>query len=127
MDYTVTGPDGEILTYLNSRLGERQKITEAQLEALKLSHQLRWMLFEAARHETVKDAPLKLQLLANVFDALETEQQKLWNFPVDPNHHRWFDFPGCTCPKLDNADRLGTDYKIHNVECPIHGLNEDSK
>jgi hypothetical protein len=117
--YIVYAPDGKtIITVLNSALAARQKVTDDQLEALKLSHQLRWELFEAAKK--VLDEPLKLKLLASTFDALENEQQRLWNFPVDPNHHRFFDFPGCTCPKMDNAERLGTPYKIHAANCPIH-------
>ena len=119
--YQVLGISGEVLTNLNQSLAERQKITDKQLDALKLSHQLRWMLFEVAKKET---APLKLRLLAQVYDALEFEQQKLWNFPPDPNFHMFFDFPGCKCPHMDNMDRLGTSYKIHAQHCPIHGTEE---
>jgi len=117
--YTVTDQNGEVITQLNYHLAEKQKITYEQLEALKLSHQLRWILFEAAKK--VLDEPLKLKLLANVFDTLESEQQKLWNFDVNPNHHYFFSFPGCKCPKMDNHDRLGTPYKIFDKSCPIHG------
>lgn len=116
--YAVLGPNGEVITTLNSRLAVNQGITDAQLEALKLSHQLCYSLFYAAKQ--VLDQPLKLKLLAAVFDVLETEQQKLWNFPADPNFHRFFDFPGCTCPKMDNADALGTPYRITVEGCPIH-------
>jgi len=119
--YYVTDQNGEVITHLNRYLAEKQKITDEQLEALKLSHQLRWILFEAAKK--VIDEPLKLKMLANVFDALESEQQKLWNFDVNPDHHYFFDFPGCKCPKLDNQERLGTPYKIINLSCPIHGDN----
>lgn len=117
--YVVFGPNGEIITLLNRHLAERQKIPDEQLEALKMSHQVRYMLFKAA--ETVLDQPLKLRMLAGVFDALESEQQELWNFSVDPTHNRFFDFPGCTCPKIDNAERLGVEAKIYVQSCPIHG------
>jgi hypothetical protein len=123
-DYKVYGPDGSPITELNQRLAIRQKISDEQLEALKLSHQLRWLLFKAAKHETVKDQPLKLKLLANVFEALEFEQQELWNFVRDERYHRWFEFPGCICPKFDNAERSGTGHGIVNSDCPIHGFPE---
>jgi hypothetical protein len=116
--YTVTDQNGNVITQLNHRLAEKQKITDDKLEALKLSHQLRWILFEAAKK--VLDEPLKLKMLANVFDALETEQQKLWNFEVNLNYHYFFSFPGCKCPKLDNQDRLGTSHRIISQGCPIH-------
>jgi hypothetical protein len=117
--YYVTDQDDNVITRLNHHLAEKQNVTDEQLEALKLSHQLRWILFEAAKK--VLDEPLKLKMLANIFDALETEQQKLWNFEPNPNHHYFFSFPGCKCPVMDNQDRLGTPHKIINQNCPIHG------
>ena len=115
--YTITGPNGEAVCQLSEQLAIRQKISDEQLEALKLSHQLKYQIFGAAK--TTKE-PLKLKMLAAVFDALETEQQKLWNFTPDVNHHRFFDFPGCKCPKMDNADALGTPYKVYAGDCLIH-------
>jgi hypothetical protein len=121
--YIVTGPDGKIITSLNPQLAAHQNVSDEQLEALKLSHQLRWMIFEAAKK--VIEEPLKLKMLANIFDLLETEQQKLWNFKLNQNIHRFFDFPGCKCPKIDNADRLGTPYRVYSEECTIHGERND--
>ena len=117
--YDVLGPDGQVLTRLNARLAIKKGVNDEQLEALKMSHQLRWMLFEAAKKSL--DEPLKLKMLAAMFDSLEDEQQTLWNFGADPNFHRFFDFPCCKCPKIDNAERLGTPYKIYAGNCPIHG------
>lgn len=117
-DYKVYGPDGEVLCYLNDRLAIRQGITDEQLEALKVTHQLKHMLFEAAKKYL--ERPTTLRMLAASFDSLETEQQKLWNFNPDPSFHRFFDFPGCTCPKIDNAERLGIPQKIHSLSCSIH-------
>ena len=124
LKFEVPGIDGKPLTHLNERLAVQQKVSDEALSAIVLSHQLRWMLFETAKKIT---DPTKLKLLANVFTALEFEQQKLWNFPQDKNFHRFFDFPGCKCPRLDNIDALGTPYKIHSQDCPIHGWEEGSK
>ena len=79
------------------------------------------MLFEAASNDSVKNSKLKLKMLAAVFDALEFEQQELWNFPRDANFHHWFEFPGCTCPKMDNKEALGTNRRIIFEDCPIYG------
>lgn len=117
--YVVLGPNGKPMFILNSFLVHKQNISDEQLEALKLSHQLKHVLFEGARSTS---DPLKLKLLAVVFDTLESEQQKLWNFPVNTDFHRFFDLPGCTCPKLDNDERLGTKYHIYSKNCKIHGL-----
>ncbi len=130
-DYTVYGPSGQYLCSLNRFLVRSQGVDDAGVEALKTSHQLRWIILEGAREicrigpdkplipETEKK--LKLKLLASMLTALEFEQQRLWKFTLDANYHRFFDLPGCTCPKLDNAERVGSPHKIHNVDCPIHG------
>ena len=118
--FDVIALDGKtVLTHLNSRLAERQKVTANQLQALRASHVVRRTVFDLAKANI--DHPTTLQMLARVFDNLENEQQALWNFPVDPNHHRFFDMPGCTCPRMDNEERLGTPYKTYDTTCPIHG------
>lgn len=117
--YTVYDNEGKAICLLNERLANRQKITLEQLEALKESHVLAHTIKEQARNSIGK--PLKLRMLAAVFEALEFEQQKLWNFEPNADFHRFFDFPGCTCPKLDNIDRLGSPYKVYNKACLIHG------
>lgn len=118
--FVVIDPEtGRNISVLNPRLAQAQNVTDDQLEALRASHVIRHHLFQAARNGLSND--LLLQMVATVFDALETEQQKLWNFPTDPNHHRWFDVPGCTCPKMDNAERLGTPHRVYSNDCPIHG------
>jgi hypothetical protein len=117
--YTVTGPNGEVLTVLNGSLAQRQGVSDEAMAALVTSHQLRHVLFTAA--EQVKSEPLKLRMLARMFTALEFEQQRLWNFALDDRFHHFFELPGCTCPKLDNLERLGTSYSIRALDCPIHG------
>lgn len=118
--YTVVGPDGKKLTRLNETLAIRQKLSDERIAALVMSHQVKHMLFEAAK--TVLDEPLKLRMLAKMFDELEFEQQKLWGFEQSKNHHFFWQFPGCKCPKLDNRDWWGTPYTIKAQDCPIHGI-----
>lgn len=117
--YQVTDLDGEYVTHLNQRLAAKQGVTDDELHALRASHQLRFYLFQIANAN--KDHQLTLQMLARLFSNLESEQQELWNFGADPNFHRFFDMPGCTCPSMDNTDRLGTPYKVYSTDCPIHG------
>ena len=120
--YTVIDADGKVIAQLNGRLAIKQNVSDEQLEKLKATHVLAHHLKNAARNTS---DPVKLKMLAAEFDKIETEQQLLWNFDPDPNFHRFFDFPGCTCPKSDNTERLGTPYKIINATCPIHGNHHD--
>lgn len=117
--YLIPGTDGEPIGRLNATLAFRQSVTDEQLSALIMTHQLKEVIFAAARLSL--NEPLKLKMLAAMFDALEFEQQTLWNFPRDANFHFFWNFPGCTCPKIDNNERWGTSHKIHALDCPVHG------
>lgn len=108
----------EIIAYLNVGLAARQKVTDSQLAALKVSHQLKNAIFKmAAEH---REHGPTLQMLAKVVTALEFEQQGLWNFTPDENYHHFWEVPGCSCPKYDNQERLGSPYKVYNGSCKIH-------
>ena len=117
--FVIPGLNGDALGRLKSGLAERQGVTDEQLSALIMTYQLKEVLFDAARKSL--DEPFKLKMLAAMFDALEFEQQGLWNFPRDASFHFFWAFPGCTCPKLDNRDRWGTGMGIRSHDCPIHG------
>jgi hypothetical protein len=104
---------------LNEHLAKRQGVTDDELVALKVSHQLKFMIFSAAQQ--YKKDPKVLQMLYAVETALEFEQQKLWHFEPNKRFHRFFEFPGCTCPKLDNIDRIGVGPFIFYTSCPVHG------
>jgi len=106
--------------YLNPRLVEKQKLNEEEINALLLSHELRKVIFEMSRNSKSK---IEQKFLANMFEALEYEQQLLWKFPLDASFHRFFDFPGCTCPKMDNEERSGCPDKIYSGDCPAHGVD----
>lgn len=120
--FDVLSPTGEYITMLNPRLAARQKVTDDQLQALRASHVVRRAIFDVA--EANRTHPTTLRMLATLFAHLESQQQELWNFGANPDFQRFFDLPGCTCPKMDNAERLGTPYKIYDPGCPIHGDKE---
>ena len=109
--------NGEV-TYLNHKMVERRGISDEAVEKLKQSHIERIDLFQQARATT---DVATLRALAEAFEDLEFRQQELWGFDRNADMHRWFDFPGCTCPKMDNAERMGTTYRIYTLDCPIHG------
>lgn len=116
--YRVVDRAGNFICYLNPVLANRNKVSDENLAALRLSHIVREKLFNMARK--TKDSR-KLKAFAELFEELEFEQQRLWGFPQDRNFHRWFDLPGCTCPKMDNEDAYSTDRRIVMHSCPAHG------
>ena len=105
---------------LNIYLARHRFLTPEAIEALKVSHQVKHMLFEAARGW--QESPKVLRMLAAQVEALEFEQQALWGFERDSSFHRFFDFPGCSCPKLDNEERIGIkNARIISHRCKVHG------
>ena len=54
--------------------------------------------------------------------ALEYVLQFLWGFDTTKKMHCYdYRIKGCTCPKLDNDDRVGTDQRVIRYGCPVHG------
>lgn len=47
--------------------------------------------------------------------------QEAWGFSRDRSMHDWFEVPHCSCPKMDNRERKGTEYQIRSLDCIYHG------
>ena len=54
---------------------------------------------------------------------IEFDLQRLWKFEQDPTFHRYQTaIRGCTCPKMDNDERVGrTIERLMSISCPWHG------
>lgn len=73
------------------------------------------------KQKTVKNNILLYNLNQEI-ETIEFKMQEIFGFNKDKNFHRyWNESPRCTCPKLDNIDLYGTEYRIFDTECPIHG------
>lgn len=102
---------------LNSRLLDRQKAWD-NVDEIKSLHLEKLKVFEKMNLTDVKE---DLRKSAQEIEQLEFKLQKAWGFPQDRNCHYWYDVPKCTCPKMDNRDNYGTEYRITDLYCPIHG------
>jgi hypothetical protein len=64
----------------------------------------------------VYDDPVQL------IEDLEFKLQAAWGLSQDKNYHnRWNRIKGCSCPTMDNRERVGTPYRIHSITCKWHG------
>ena len=104
---------------LNARLLLSQNVDATNEARIKYLHKIRHyiineMYINGADRNT-------LRAFAKMITEIDFELQRSWNFPMDKRFHRFFDLPHCTCPTIDNLERLGTDYQIINMECIIHG------
>ena len=55
--------------------------------------------------------------------SVERKLQDLWGFDEDDDKIKFWTFPACSCPKMDNNDRYPYGYYIVNDGCLIHGEN----
>jgi len=103
---------------LNKSLVKQQKVSlENQLELCKCYDLLDKTIQEA--NESTNMVFIKNQ--ASKVEVLEFELQRLWNFDIDKEYHRyWLDFNACRCPRMDNLERLGYG-RIVNLNCSLHG------
>ena len=67
-------------------------------------------------------SPQQTLLLSKELENIEYSMQEIFGFPQNRNYHRyWLEIPTCTCPKLDNQEYYGTEYRLIVEDCPIHG------
>lgn len=90
------------------------------LDKIKELFEWKYEIYEAMENTDDKDL---LKLYAHMVTQNEFDIQVLFKFEPNPNYHRFWELPKCTCPKLDNQDRLGTISYLISTSCPIHGGN----
>lgn len=62
-----------------------------------------------------------LRVLLGDWTTNQFSLQRAWGFEEDKNYHRFWDLPGCLCPKMDNNDNYPSGYYYVNFGCPLHG------
>lgn len=111
---------GEDVITLNKRLLKEKGLDKdiSRIEKLKDSHKEKLRLFKLMKETNDKET---LRELSACVEEIEFIQQELWGFPINRNFHRWWEVPKCACSKLDNMENIGTEYRIINEDCPVHG------
>lgn len=102
--------------WLNKNLVDRQNAWKKLDEIAELHH------FKKAIYnilEETKDRKLMKSLALDLRE-IEFKLQETWGFPLDANFHRFWDYPKCECPKIDNYDAYPHLQYINN-NCPLHG------
>jgi len=108
---------GKPVYMMNKRLLDQQNCW-TNLDAIKEAHVRKLDLYDALR---ATDDNGELRKLGDQVTAIEFELQGLWGFTLDAKFHRFWEYPKCQCPKMDNAD----DYPYMQYvsgSCPLHGV-----
>jgi hypothetical protein len=106
------------LYMINQNLVNRQKVSADDVKKIVRLQTIRKYFYDFIELSNDKE---EIRRLDKIITQIEFQLQKLWGFPQDRNHHRWFDVPKCDCPKWDNADSLGSDFRMINPNCILHG------
>jgi hypothetical protein len=112
----------------NPVLADVQGVSEFNREVIDKLHILRDLLEERSinlkeQNFTTLEAEYQKHLYKEWFEN-EKLLQKLWNFPQDDNYIKFWNFPACTCPKMDNDDNYPYGRYVQVQDCPIHGWEE---
>lgn len=99
------------------------KLNEDLLISQKVSEEnkLHMQTIYEALDEVLKN-PESVDDPVEFIEKMELLLQHLWNFPQDKTFHRyWLKIDKCSCPIMDNMERIGTPYRVYNRECIWHG------
>lgn len=111
---------GEKVTYLNPMLVKRQNLNHEAVERIKALHVQRLSI-----EDDFQNHKISAQEYREGWTQLQFELQTAWGFPHNQNFHRFWDMPGCKCPKIDNNDAWPTGHYIVSQSCPVHGKETD--
>lgn len=106
------------IVYLNPFLIRKQKLTWLKVAAILRVHKTKHDLLDWMSKTTKKK---ELRRCAKLVTQIEYELQALWGFKKDKKYHKFWNLPGCQCPKMDNDDIWPSGYYITSGSCPIHG------
>jgi hypothetical protein len=98
---------------VNEKLAKILKISDENRVIINNTHSL---LFN------IVDNPEKYDNVVNLVETLEYSLQELWGFEKTSSKHAWWNkLKGCSCPKLDNDDLIGTGLRVYSEDCMWHG------
>jgi hypothetical protein len=112
----------------NPALADKQDVSELNREVIDKLHILRDLLenhsinlkgqdFTDSEHTEVEYQ----KEIYKIWFENEKLLQKLWNFPDNEDFIKFWNFPACTCPKMDNDDNYPFGRYVQFQNCPIHG------
>lgn len=115
---------------INRQLAESRKLPEINMILIEQAQEFRKSITveiaEQAKSHTDKivsglvgDAD-SITILLDKWRDNEFKLQRLWGFEENSAYHREFMIDGCTCPKSDNEELVGTNRRIYSDTCVIH-------
>lgn len=106
------------LYMINQSMVNRHKVSAENVQKIVKLQTIRKYFYDFIELSGDRE---EIRRLDKIITQIEFRLQELWGFPQNRNYHRWFDVPKCSCPKWDNNDSLGSDFRTINPNCILHG------
>lgn len=107
---------GKVHYFMNPLL-LNEKQAWNNLSAIVDAHTLKLCIYDQIINTTNKK---ELKDCATQLQEIEFYLQELWGFKRDARYHKFWQYPKCTCPVIDNEDNY-PHQSIINQGCPLHG------
>jgi hypothetical protein len=122
-DYAGFTEAGDLVSVVHPGLAQRLNVSVENVREIARLHVTRYEICTAAEalNPTSAEDNINIRILHANFVDNEFKLQELWGFDRNANFHRFWEFPHCTCPNMDNNDRLGSSYHVIDMSCPVHG------
>jgi hypothetical protein len=119
----------------NKDLADKQGVPELHREVIDKLHILRYLIERNVKElmvsmknkvstEDSDEVVMLIQTNYTIWMDNEKLLQKLWKFKEDEGYIRTWNFPACSCPKMDNEDAWPYGPYIISQPCIIHGWEE---
>ena len=106
---------------INMELAQKQQLLEEDIKKLLIIYEkINILINHMSKLNPIKNKKELIDLY-NKWTNYQFTLQDLWKFPRDATFHRDYELPHCTCPKIDNYERLGTIYRVRTEGCIYHG------
>ena len=103
---------------INKELAEDRGLSEETIKKIEELHHQRYTIFKVSEEMADDDSQQKL---FSDWMNIERELQDLWGFDRDDNMIKFWTFPACSCPQMDNNDAYPYGYYVYSGACVIHG------
>ena len=102
---------------INKELAEDRGLSAPTVAMIEGLHEYRKHIFLVS--EECGTDSLQRELYKEWY-SVEQELQDLWGFDRDDNKIKFWNFPACSCPQMDNNDAYPYGYYVYSGDCVIH-------
>jgi hypothetical protein len=110
------------------KLADKQGVGEFERKLIDKLHMLRYFIeenVESLMKENANntDNSKNSLIMRNYEEWFDNEEilQELWNFEKNPNYIKFWTFPACSCPTMDNDDNYPHGHYVTSQKCIVHG------